>query len=137
MAPWLTTPTPIAVVQSHDQGSDCAMITAEIQANNTKVSELANEKGMKVVQNVAAGVVGIVVWPMFFAMDSKGAASTEMTALQARQEISRETCRATLRSAYSLMRAMIRLEQRGGVAIAFMAAALWIMLLIAAWEYLF
>jgi hypothetical protein len=26
---------------------------------------------------------------------------------------------------------------RGGVAIAFMAAALWIMLLIAAWEYLF
>jgi hypothetical protein len=77
---------PIAVVQPHDQGSDCAMITAEIQANNTKVSELANEKGMKVVQNVAAGVVGIVVWPMFFAMDSKGAASTEMTALQARQE---------------------------------------------------
>jgi hypothetical protein len=32
---------------------------------------------------------------------------------------------------------MTRLEQRGGVAIAFMAAALWIMLLIAAWEYLF
>jgi hypothetical protein len=30
-----------------------------------------------------------------------------------------------------------RLEQRGGVTIAFMAAALWIMLLIAAWEYLF
>jgi hypothetical protein len=29
------------------------------------------------------------------------------------------------------------LEQRGGVAIAFMAAALWIMLLIPAWEYLF
>jgi hypothetical protein len=32
---------------------------------------------------------------------------------------------------------MTRLEQRGGVAIAFMVAALWIMLLIAAWEYLF
>jgi hypothetical protein len=31
----------------------------------------------------------------------------------------------------------MRLEQRGGVAIAFMAAVLWIMLLIAAWEYLF
>jgi hypothetical protein len=30
-----------------------------------------------------------------------------------------------------------RIKQRGGVAIAFMAAALWIMLLIAAWEYLF
>jgi hypothetical protein len=33
--------------------------------------------------------------------------------------------------------AVTRLERRGGVAIAFMAAALWIMLLIAAWEYLF
>ena len=32
---------------------------------------------------------------------------------------------------------MTRLEQHGGVAIAFMAATLWIMLLIAAWEYLF
>jgi hypothetical protein len=30
-----------------------------------------------------------------------------------------------------------RLERRRGVAIAFMAAVLWIMLLIAAWEYLF
>jgi hypothetical protein len=26
------------------------------------------------------------VWPLFFAMDTKGAASTEMSALQARQE---------------------------------------------------
>ena len=33
--------------------------------------------------------------------------------------------------------AVTRLERRGGVAIAFMAAALWIMLLIAAREYLF
>jgi hypothetical protein len=33
--------------------------------------------------------------------------------------------------------AVTRIEQRGGVAIAIMAAALWIMLLIAAWECLF
>jgi hypothetical protein len=33
--------------------------------------------------------------------------------------------------------AVMRLEQRGGVAIAFMAAALWIVLLIVAWGYLF
>ena len=77
---------PIATVQPHDQGSDCAMLTAEIQANNVKVAQLADEKGMKTVQNVAAGVAGIVVWPLFFAMDLKGAASTEMTALQSRQE---------------------------------------------------
>jgi hypothetical protein len=34
-----------------------------------------------------------------------------------------------------LPRVTTRLEQRGGVAMAFMAAALWIMPLIAAWEY--
>jgi Flp pilus assembly protein TadG len=33
--------------------------------------------------------------------------------------------------------AVTRHERRGGVAIAFMAAAPWIMLLIAAWGYLF
>jgi hypothetical protein len=52
---------PVATVQPHDQASDCAMISAEIEGNNAKVQELANEKGAKVVQNVAAGVVGIVV----------------------------------------------------------------------------
>ena len=55
--------TPVATVQPHDQVSDCAMITAEIEANNAKVQELANERGLKVAQNVAAGVTGIIVWP--------------------------------------------------------------------------
>jgi hypothetical protein len=62
------------------------MIAAEIQANNVKVQELADEQGLKVAQNVAAGVVGLVVWPMWFAMDFKGAASKEVAALQARQQ---------------------------------------------------
>ena len=35
------------------------MIQAEINANNMKVQELADEKGMKVAQNVAAGVAGV------------------------------------------------------------------------------
>jgi hypothetical protein len=77
---------PVATVQPHDQTSDCAMISAEIEANNAKVRELADEKGMKVAQNVAAGVVGIVVWPVLFAMDAKGAADQDMAALQARQQ---------------------------------------------------
>jgi hypothetical protein len=33
-----------------------------------------------------AGVVGLVVWPVLFAMDAKGAAGTDAVALQARQE---------------------------------------------------
>jgi hypothetical protein len=77
---------PVATVQPHDQVSDCAMISAEIEANNAKVRELADEKGMKVAQNVTAGVVGVFVWPVLFAMDAKGAADQDMAALQARQQ---------------------------------------------------
>ena len=51
------------------------MISAELQANNTKVRELADEKGVKLVQNVAAGVIGLIVWPVLFALDVKGNSS--------------------------------------------------------------
>jgi hypothetical protein len=79
-------PQPIATVQPQDTYASCGQITAEIQANNIKVQELADEQGLKVGQNVAAGVAGLVVWPLFFAMDFKGAASKEVAALQARQQ---------------------------------------------------
>jgi hypothetical protein len=62
------------------------MITAEIQANNIKVQELANEEGLKTGQNVAAGVAGVFIPVLWFAMDFKGAASKEVAALQARQQ---------------------------------------------------
>lgn len=45
---------PTAMVQTQDVYSDCAIIRAEIQANNVKATELANEQGWKVAQNVAA-----------------------------------------------------------------------------------
>src|SRR4249919_1907526 len=79
-------PQPLATVQPQDAYADCAMISAEIQANNIKVKELADEQGLKVAQNVAAGVTGLVVWPLWFAMDFKGAASKDVAALQARQQ---------------------------------------------------
>ncbi len=79
-------PQPIATVQVQDSSASCIQITAEIQANNIRVQELADEQGLKVGQNVAAGVAGLVVWPLWFAMDFKGAASKEVAALQARQQ---------------------------------------------------
>jgi hypothetical protein len=79
-------PHPVAVVQPQDQYSDCAMIRAEIDANNVQAQKLAEENGMKVAQNVAAGVVGVVIWPVWLAMDAKGAAGAEADALKARQE---------------------------------------------------
>jgi hypothetical protein len=79
-------PQMIATVQPQDQTSDCTMISAEIQANNLKIKELADEQGLKTAQNVAAGVAGIVIWPIWFGMDFKGAASKDLVALQSRQE---------------------------------------------------
>ncbi len=62
------------------------MIRAEIEGNNQKAKQLADESGMKTAQNVAAGVVGVVIWPVWFAMDTKGAAGTDAAALQSRQQ---------------------------------------------------
>ena len=77
---------PVSVVQQQDAYSDCSMISAEIQANNAKVQQLADEKGWKVAQNVGAGIVGLVIWPVWFGMDFKDAAGTDAAALQARQQ---------------------------------------------------
>ena len=79
-------PQPVASVQAQDVYSDCTMIRAEIEANNKRAQELSNEQGLKVAQNVAAGVAGLVIWPIWFGMDFKGAAGQEAAALQARQQ---------------------------------------------------
>ncbi|MGJ0393044.1 MAG: hypothetical protein ACR650_09840 [Methylocystis sp.] len=79
-------PAPVAVVQPQDRYMDCAAIQAEVSANNAKVQELASEEGLKVAQNVAAGVAGIVVPVLWFGMDWQGAASKEVLALQQRQQ---------------------------------------------------
>jgi len=80
------TPDPVAVVQPQDRAMDCTAILAEIQANNAQVQQLAKDNGWKVAQNVAAGVGGLVIWPLWFAMDFQGTADKEAAALQARQQ---------------------------------------------------
>jgi hypothetical protein len=65
---------------------DCTAITAEVAANNERVQQLASEEGVKVAQNVAAGVAGIVIPVLWFGMDWQGAASKEVAALQSRQQ---------------------------------------------------
>jgi hypothetical protein len=79
-------PAPINTVQAQDAYADCTMIRAEIEANNAKVTQLANEQGWKVAQNVGAGVVGLVIWPVWFGMDFKDAAGKDAAALEARQK---------------------------------------------------
>jgi hypothetical protein len=79
-------PAPVQTVQLKDSQMDCTAINAEINANTQKQADLGSEKGSKVAQNVAAGVTGLVVWPLWFAMDFQGAADTESKALEARDE---------------------------------------------------
>jgi hypothetical protein len=76
-------PKPIASVLPQDAYSNCTMIQAEIEANNAKAAQLANEQGGKVAQNVAAGVVPGGLW---FGLDFKDAAGKEAAALQAHQQ---------------------------------------------------
>jgi hypothetical protein len=57
-----------------------------LKPTTKKRNRLADEQGLKVAQNVAAGVVGVVIWPVRFGMDFKGAAAQDVAALQARQE---------------------------------------------------
>jgi hypothetical protein len=65
---------------------DCQAIMAEVEANNKKVSDLASEEGLKVGQNVAAGVAGLFIPILWFGMDWQGTASKEAAALQSRQQ---------------------------------------------------
>lgn len=96
----------IASVQPQDAYSNCTMIRAEIEANNVRANQLANEQGLKVAQNVAAGVVGLVIWPIWFGMDFKGAAGQDIANLQARQQflttLATERCKAEAAPAVAL-----------------------------------
>jgi uncharacterized protein YcfL len=79
-------PQPVPVVQAQDRMMDCQAILAEVQANNDKIAALGRESGGKVAQNVAAGVAGLFIPVLWFAMDFQGTTDKETQALQARQQ---------------------------------------------------
>ncbi len=74
------------VVQAVDQHMTCEQIQAEAKINNDRITDLATEQGWKVGQNVAAGVVGLVIWPVWFGMDFQDAAGKEAKSLSQRNE---------------------------------------------------
>jgi hypothetical protein len=78
------TPQPVRTVQATDHHMSCLGISSEIDSNNAQLIALGGEQGQKVAQNVAAGVAGLFIWPLWFAMDFQDAAGKEATALQAR-----------------------------------------------------
>ncbi len=79
-------PDLVPIVQVNDPHLTCDQIIAEAKINNDRITELAREEGWKVTQNVAAGVVGLVIWPVWFGMDFQDAAGKEGRALSQRNE---------------------------------------------------
>src|ERR1043166_9994760 len=80
-------PEPIQPVQPCDAQAGCTQIRAENEANNVKLKNLADEQGLKVAQNVVAGVGGLFTLGIAWAgMDFKGSASKDVAALQAPQQ---------------------------------------------------
>lgn len=75
---------PVAISQPQDASMACAQIQAEIAGNNQLISDLGSERGAKVAQNIVAGAAGLLIWPIWFAMDFKGAATTDQEALKQR-----------------------------------------------------
>ncbi len=65
---------------------NCSAIFAEVESNNRKIAELGKEKGLKVGQNVATGVAGLLIPVLWFGMDWQGTQDKEIAALQSRQQ---------------------------------------------------
>lgn len=76
----------MAVVQERDQTADCTSITAEIQSNTQQIASLGQEDGAKIAQNIAAGTLGLFIWPLWFAMDFQNASGKETDALSQRNQ---------------------------------------------------
>jgi hypothetical protein len=74
----------VAISQPQDRFMTCESAQAEIAANDTTIKKLSSESGEKVAQNVAAGVAGLFIWPLWFAMDFQDASGIETNALQGR-----------------------------------------------------
>ena len=77
-------PNLVQVVKASDNQLSCDQIVAEIKSNNEKITDLAKEEGLKVTQNVVAGVAGLVVPVLWFGMDFQDAAGKEAKALSQR-----------------------------------------------------
>ncbi len=80
------TPRPVAIVQPVDRQMDCNAIVAEVRANSTQIGELGREDGQKVGQNVAVGIVGVLIPVLWFGMDFQDASGKEGTALESRNQ---------------------------------------------------
>jgi hypothetical protein len=76
---------PVAMMSPYDRDLSCEQIEAEIQNNEAKAQQLAEEDNSAHNSNVAIGVVGaLLFWPALFALDVSDAERVEIEALHDR-----------------------------------------------------
>ena len=79
---------PVVAIQSGDDRLTCEQIVTTLKLNTSEVKGLMAESSGTTGKNVAAGVVGAVIFfPMLFFMDTKNAAGDEARALVRRNEV--------------------------------------------------
>lgn len=78
---------PVQLAQPSDERMTCEALSAEITRNTVEAARLAGADQAIVGQNVAAGMVGtLIFWPALFAMDLSNAEQIELRALQDRNQ---------------------------------------------------
>jgi hypothetical protein len=94
-------PIPVSAYMPNDAGLTCPEIDAEIVGNNSGLKARVNESIDTRDKNIVVGAAAILLFlPAALAMDLKGAASTEATALEARNRTltmlgAKQRCRTT------------------------------------------
>ncbi|MGE3228415.1 MAG: hypothetical protein AB7J30_03150 [Hyphomicrobium sp.] len=96
-------PQPLPIFLASDQQLDCSAIEAEAKLNNERITTLAVEQNWKLGQNMAAGIVGFMMWPAWLALDFQDAAGKEAKALSLRNEylltLAEERCQPAMQTA--------------------------------------
>lgn len=76
---------PVAINQYGDQGKSCSALNLEISMIENNVQQLIPQTD-KTGRNVAFGVAGLFVWPLWLFMDLSTAEKQELHALRARHD---------------------------------------------------
>lgn len=75
---------PIATREVGDNKMECEEILAEMSELDRKARRLMGEQSAKTGKNVAWGVAGLFIWPLWLAMDLSDAERQEAVAMQDR-----------------------------------------------------
>jgi hypothetical protein len=92
-----TLPQPVAIYQYGDEDKSCDALQGEIVDCKTNIEALYVKRKGKIQSNVVAVFAGLIIWPMFFAIDTKSDELLEIDALAERHKIlvtiaSKEPC---------------------------------------------